>query len=123
MVLAVGEHLMDGLPAECIRMANGFGGGVGGSHEDMCGALSGAIMVIGGLHGRNSVEQDDQEAQALCAQYRRSFMHEFGVTCCGPLRERVKGPNGPGTCAVVVERAAFLLLDLMDSNRSDDERR
>jgi C_GCAxxG_C_C family probable redox protein len=117
MVLAVGGHFIHPLPAPCIRMANGFGGGVGGAYQDICGALSGAIMVIGGVYGRTDVRQDDQHAQTLCACYRQTFLDEFGVTACGPLRDQVKAPGGAGTCAVVVERAALLLLKLLEGGQ------
>jgi C_GCAxxG_C_C family probable redox protein len=114
MVLAVGGHTMAELPVASVRMANGFGGGVGGSHHDLCGALSGGIMVIGGLYGRVDVGQDDRVSQGLSADYRQAFLDRFGVTCCGPLRDRIKAPGGPGSCAVVVEGAAQLMLDLLD---------
>jgi C_GCAxxG_C_C family probable redox protein len=106
---------MDELPDACVRMANGFGGGVGGSHLEICGALGGAVMVIGGLYGRTEAQQNDQRSQQLCARYRRAFLDEFGVTTCGPLRDWVNAPGGPGTCAAVVERAARRLLALLDA--------
>lgn len=116
-MLAVGGHLMGELPDECIRMASGFTGGIGGSHEEICGAISGAVMVIGGLYGRVGPDEDDQVSQTLCAQYRAAFLHEFGVTSCGPLRAWVHEPAGPGLCSAVVERAASLLLEVIGQGR------
>jgi C_GCAxxG_C_C family probable redox protein len=95
-------------------MAAGFCGGVGGSNQELCGALSGAVMVIGGLFGRASVEEDDQQAVDLSACYRDRFLKEFGHTQCAELKEKVVDPpGGLGSCAALVKVAAGLLLDLM----------
>lgn len=91
-----------------------FAGGLGGSHEELCGALAGAIMVMSALYGRTDCRVDDTEARSLARQYRDLFLAEMGYTCCGPLRERANGPQGTGSCRPLVERAAMLLLELLD---------
>ncbi|MBN1661155.1 MAG: C_GCAxxG_C_C family protein [Anaerolineae bacterium] len=101
------------MPPLCVRMATALAGGIGCSHEEACGALSGGAMVIGALHGRTDSAQNDDLAQSLTVAYRDRFQAEFGTTCCGPLRDWVQGPGGPGTCAAVVERAARILLDVL----------
>lgn len=113
MMLAVGGHVLNDLDPRSVRMTVGFAGGVGGSRQEMCGALSGGVMVIGALHGRSSLEEDDQTARQLATRYRESFARELGGTKCEPLREWVHAPGGPGSCAFVVERAARILLDVL----------
>jgi len=45
------------IPDEALRMASGFGGGLG--HAGcICGALTGAIMVLGMLQGRVTKDQN-----------------------------------------------------------------
>jgi C_GCAxxG_C_C family probable redox protein len=95
-------------------MATALAGGLGCSYEEMCGALSGGAMVIGAVYGRVDAEQDDELAQTLATRYRKRFHDEFGATCCGPIRDWAKGPEGPGRCGAVVERAARILLALLD---------
>jgi len=112
-MLAVGGHLLNELQPQWVRMTTGFAGGVGGTRLELCGALSGGIMLIGGLHGRNSVEEDDRRSLELATRYRERFLAELGHTCCGPLRARMHATGGPGSCALVVERAARILLDLL----------
>jgi C_GCAxxG_C_C family probable redox protein len=114
MMLAVGGHLWDDLDDRSVRMTTGFAGGVGGSHRELCGALSGGVMVIGGLHGRSSVDGDDSQALGMTSCYQKRFLAEFGEARCDRLRERVQAPGGVGSCAVVVERAARMLLELVD---------
>jgi C_GCAxxG_C_C family probable redox protein len=113
-MLAVGEHVLGTVDPQWVRMSCALAGGVGGTHEEVCGALSGGVLVIGGAYGRASSDEDDQLARALAARYRERFLAELGYTQCSPLREQVKAPGGMGSCAELVERAAMILLDVLD---------
>ena len=114
MLLVVGEHVLGALEPQCTRMATGFAGGVGDTQQERCGALSGGVLVISGLLGRERRSQSDRPALTLATRYRRRFLAEFGYTQCGRLREKVVyAPGGPGSCAALVERAAAILLDLL----------
>jgi C_GCAxxG_C_C family probable redox protein len=112
-MLAVGGHVLGDLDPRTVRMTTGFAGGVGESKQEMCGALSAGVMIIGALYGRSSLEEDDLPAQQLATRYRERFAAELGTTRCGPLYEQVHAPGGPGSCSVVVERAARILLGLL----------
>ena len=65
MLLTVGGHVLGDLQPRCARMATGFAGGVGDTQQEMCGALSGGVLIIGGLLGRTSLDEDDAPALAL----------------------------------------------------------
>jgi C_GCAxxG_C_C family probable redox protein len=114
MLLVVGEHVLGNPGSECARMATGFAGGVGDTQQEMCGALSGGVLVIGGLLGRTSLSQSDRPALDLATRYRRRFLAEFGDTQCARLREKVVyAPAGLGSCSALVEKAAMILLELL----------
>jgi C_GCAxxG_C_C family probable redox protein len=114
MLLVVGGHVLNGLEPQCARMATGFAGGVGGTEQEMCGALSGGLMVIGGLLGRESLSESDCPALTLAARYRDRFLAELGPTQCTRLRATVvHAPGGLGSCAALVQRAATILLELL----------
>ena len=113
MLLVVGEHVLGGLALQCARMATGFAGGVGDSQQEMCGALSGGLLVIGGLLGRTSIGEDDRPALSLATRFRERFRVEFEVTQCAQVRERIYAAGGLGSCSLVVERAATILLELL----------
>ena len=51
-MLAVGEHWLGQVDDRVRRMVTGLGGGVGGTQQEMCGALSGGVLLIGALYGR-----------------------------------------------------------------------
>jgi len=112
-VLAVGEHLFGNVSAEAMKMASLFAGGLAGTREEMCGALSGGLMLLGILYGRSKPGEDEQLARQLAARLRERFLAEFGTTQCRPVRAQVAGPDDSGSCAPVAERGAALLLELL----------
>lgn len=112
-MLAVGGRILGELNPRAVRMTTGFSGGVGGSKQEMCGALSAGVMIIGALYGRSSQEEDDEPARQLATRYRERFAAELGATHCGTLYEQVHATGGPGSCSLVVERAARILLGLL----------
>ena len=118
-MLAVGGHVLGDLDPRLVRMATGFAGGVGESKQEMCGALNAGVMIIGALYGRSSLEEDDLPAQRLAARYRERFAAELGTSHCSPLYEQVHAPGGLGSCSVVVERAARILLGMLAEQRSE----
>lgn len=67
------------------RLSCGFGGGC--SSGEICGAASGAIMVIGLKHGQETAE--DKAAKANCKSHVTQFIDEFkkeaGALTCRDL--------------------------------------
>jgi C_GCAxxG_C_C family probable redox protein len=63
------EIEMDGIP----RIATGLAGGVG-SHGEVCGALTGGVLVIGLLHGNDI---PDDEVKYACYAKASQFVERF----------------------------------------------
>jgi C_GCAxxG_C_C family probable redox protein len=120
MVLAVGGHVVSELQPQMIRAATGLAGGVGSTHLELCGALSGGVLVIGARYGRASIDQSDSQALGLSRRYRERFVALFGETQCARLREKVQAPGGMGSCAVLVERAAGALLEVLAEDETGE---
>jgi C_GCAxxG_C_C family probable redox protein len=53
-----------GLPPEVMKLATGFGGGVG-LYGDTCGAVTGAILAVGAVHGRSKLPTDEDRKKAM----------------------------------------------------------
>lgn len=106
------EHLFGTVDAHTIRMCTGLGGGVGGTHEELCGALSGGVLVIGAAHGRARPDDDASPCRALVAAFRERFIDVFGATRCQDLRDRGFGSTET-PCRVVVMATTLLLLDML----------
>lgn len=71
-----------------LRVAGGFGGGMGRLGE-VCGAVTGAFMVIGLKHGKSSPEDDVNEtkekAYALVYEFGNRFRACNGSILCREL--------------------------------------
>ena len=57
----------------------GFGGGVGGSHEELCGAVSGGVLVLSLLHPHTDGED---RAGKRCASTPRPRSSAAGSRRC-----------------------------------------
>ena len=109
----MGEYLLGSVDSLAQRMATGLAGGVGCSYQEMCGALSGGVLLIGAVHGRTQPNEDDRECQRLAAEYRERFAQELGATRCCDLRASGYGSGGTQPCSTLVERAARILLQVL----------
>lgn len=115
MLVGVGSLLTPVHP-QAIKAATGFAGGIGETKDDLCGALTGGLMVIGLLHGRTGSKEDDDECQRLSALYRQKFIQEYGCRICREIRAGWDDePHDVRVekCSQVVERAAEILLGVL----------
>jgi C_GCAxxG_C_C family probable redox protein len=67
------------------RVASAFGGGIGRSQQDLCGALAGGIIACGLLFGRDEPGEDWRGAYTSANELRQRFLDKFGTTNCGEL--------------------------------------
>ena len=109
------------------KMASSFGGGMGRMRE-VCGAVSGMLMVAGILYGYDSDDNDDakkahyQLVQDLAGQFRQQV---GSIICRDILKNPPSDPNpSPRTaeyyrqrpCAQMVVTAARILDDYIQAN-------
>lgn len=118
VLLSAGEHLLGSVSPSMIKMASVFGGGLAGTHQEMCGALAGAAMVVGALYGRRSPEYDETKAREVVGRLRERFAIEFGTTQCAPIRARYEKPDTQGFCAPVAERTVLILFQVLGETLS-----
>jgi len=66
-------------------VASGFGGGIG-RYGEVCGAVSGAVMALGAVHGRNRTQGQDQELKekmnGLVQEFLKKFKERYGSLKC-----------------------------------------
>jgi len=113
-MLAVGGHFIGNMSESMTCMTTGLSGGIGVSYRDLCGALTAGVMVIGALHGRCHLNEDDTHCQELATIYRNRFAQAFGFVYCHELRAVKYGSQGQEPCSVLVERAARILLAVIE---------
>ena len=114
ILLAAAGHYLPDLDSFAVRLSTPFAGGAGCTQKELCGALSGGLMVIGALYGRENAQTNDDFCQELAAQWRDRFVQEFGDTCCQNLRENWVGQPGQPDCKELVARTTGLLVDLLE---------
>ncbi|MGE4488683.1 MAG: C-GCAxxG-C-C family (seleno)protein [Kiritimatiellales bacterium] len=73
------------LPPDALRLAAGFGGGVGGQ-ELQCGALSGGVMALGKLFVKDRAHESDR-IKTIVQDYFDMFEKEMGSIDCAPLKQ------------------------------------
>ena len=95
------------------RMATGFGGGLGGSRQEACGALTGGVLAIGLLCGRTTPEQGREAAYQISAAYRERFMAHFGATICQTLRDNFSTTDTRTACRSLTAEAAGLVYNIL----------
>lgn len=69
-----------------MKMATPFGGGVGRA-QDLCGAISGAVMGIGAVRGRVLPSEDRLRSYDAAGKLHRRFVEEFGSSSCRVLNK------------------------------------
>lgn len=71
---------------QAMRMASSFGGGMGRMRE-VCGAVSGALMVLGCLYGYEEPGQEKLKAAhyAIVQSLAREFKEKHGTIICRDL--------------------------------------
>ncbi|MFX1506887.1 MAG: C-GCAxxG-C-C family protein [Promethearchaeota archaeon] len=108
----------------CFRIAEAFGGGIAHSGQ-MCGAVIGALMVLGLKHGRT--DPDDLEKRDKTNKLARKFIQEFmelhkSTTCIELINydistpaklDRAREEKVFQNCGNFVKDAVRILEDLM----------
>ena len=83
VLMAIAEHR--GIRSELIpAIASGFCGGIGRT-GGVCGAVSGAIIGLGLVSGRNSARASNEELFKLVKLFMDSFKKRFGAADCPGL--------------------------------------
>lgn len=108
------------LPPEVLRLASGFGGGIGQT-KHLCGAISGALLGLGCLHGRDPYEKEaprERGAQLRAEVYPHfaAYLNEvevhYGCVDCAKLTATHPDFDAPArrqSCAEIVAYCAALL--------------
>lgn len=73
---------------QAMAIAGGFGGGIGSSRAEVCGAVSGAVMVLSLLnpHTDGADKEGKKQVYAIAKEFHQRYADAFGgLTRCGDL--------------------------------------
>lgn len=101
---------------DIVKIASGFCGGIGGTHDEICGALSGGILAIGLLYGRNLSNENNQKAKDLTVELHSCFRERFGSTNCSALLKLLGEQTNSEKCCDLSGKTAGMLYELIKSN-------
>jgi C_GCAxxG_C_C family probable redox protein len=99
------------------KVATAFGGGVGRTKHEICGALTGGIIALGYLFGRSEPGADWTDVSELAAKLKRRFVQEFGTTNCGALSATFGPEENMMRCKQLSGEAAGMLADIIEEHR------
>ncbi|MBI9045569.1 MAG: SUMF1/EgtB/PvdO family nonheme iron enzyme [Anaerolineaceae bacterium] len=117
-VVAVSEILWGEVDPNIQMISTGFSGGVGGTHEELCGGVSGAAIILGLIYGRTINDEALMiRCKRLIAEQRDRFVAEFGTTVCQELRDAQFGADEDNPCSAMIAPAAFMLLDILEEEK------
>jgi C_GCAxxG_C_C family probable redox protein len=98
-----------GLDPDALKLAAGFGGGMG--IEATCGALTGAVMVLGRIFTKDK-GHDTPRLKELCEEFLEEYQSQMGDIDCTPLKERYRSEELK--CRRVVLKSAEILEYLIE---------
>ncbi len=105
---AIDEGLV---PSELLPCATSFSGGMGSGC--LCGAVAGAQIVIGYLHGKGKTER----ARALAKEFIEKFKENHKATCCKVLTHGFDfhSPERKAHCVNMVSASAEILTNILEA--------
>jgi C_GCAxxG_C_C family probable redox protein len=107
-------------PSDAIpRVATAFGGGIGRSFEDVCGALAGGIIAIGFLLGRSQPGADWRSAYESAAELRLRFFGSYGTTNCKELLSRFGEQTNMMECKRLSGAVAGMVAEIVQQRLKD----
>lgn len=108
-----GGSAAQGIP----RVATAFGGGVGRTKQEICGALAGGFIAIGLLYGRNEPADAWDAAADLAAELRSRFQQVHGTTTCGALLSAFGPQENMMRCKRLSGEVAAMLSEIIRRHR------
>ncbi len=83
VLMAVAEY--KNIQSELIpRIATGLCGGMGKT-DGMCGAVSGSVLAISMIYGRDKADEDRDVLNAKVQEFIKEFKKKYGATGCTDL--------------------------------------
>ena len=90
-VLCAFRDLIDLDEKQLRRIASDLGGGLSGTHENACGAVTGMLIAFGLINGYDDITdaEDKKRVYDTGAGLIARFKAEFGTLTCGVLKDEI----------------------------------
>ena len=99
---------------ELAGLVTPFGGGMGRSHSEACGIISGGIMGVGLFHGRVRAGADWDAAAELAAAFRARFAEACAGTSCAQVLAAFGEQNELHKCKAMAGTMSAVLAGMLE---------
>lgn len=113
MIYAANEEYGLNLSKETLKVMGGFGGGM--AVEGTCGAISGAVAVLGIMFVEESGHQSPW-VREYTKEFMERFYKELGTYKCDELKANYK-KDDEHRCIYMIETASIILEDIIKRER------
>jgi len=103
VVQALLQTIAPDTPPDLLQLSTGFGGGIG-LYGDTCGALVGAVMAVGAIHGRSSLPKAESARDVLAASRRQLYEEPGLYRVFNQLPNRFRERYGRTLCRELTSR-------------------
>lgn len=108
IIYAANEEYNLKLDKKTLKTMAAFGGGMG--IESVCGAISGALAVIGILFTKERAHESDRN-KLLAKEMFEKFEAKLGTSNCKDLKEQYK--NDDVRCSIMIDAAGEILDEIV----------
>ena len=112
IIYAANKEYDLGLKKETLKTMSAFGGGMG--VESVCGAITGALAVIGIIFTKEKSHESERVKQ-LSQEFFQRFVEKLGTDNCKALKGKYR--NDEMRCSIMVEVAAEILDDIVNREK------
>ncbi len=111
---------------DLLKISSPFGGGMVRARE-VCGAISGGLMILGLLFGYDNDDYDKKaKLYTIGQEYMKAFKQEFKTLKCYELLDKEEGFDSPlpskrsinfyqtRPCANIIGKAAYILDEIIN---------
>lgn len=107
------EYLAPEIDPQMVKLLTGFGNGVGQA-GCMCGALTGSILALNMVQGRQSNEESRNQAYGSANEFHERFVEKFGASCCRVLNPHpFESREHLTTCLKITGNTGKLLMEYL----------
>lgn len=115
VVNITGRYYIPEIGFDLGNLVTGFGGGIGRSREEACGALTGSVVALSMLIGRDSADVAVDPIHEKVAAFRELFIKKYGCTVCSKLREGLEGEEAKKMCHELTADTVVMLFGYLET--------
>jgi len=115
VMIMTGRYYLPEINFSYSNLVTGFGGGVGRSRQELCGALTGCVVALNMLIGRDSASVEVDPIHEKIAAFRDDFIASFNHTICEDLREGYEGEEAKKMCHNMTADTVVMFFEYLES--------